>query len=187
MAAGSLHYLLTKNPNASITTSYEMGRLSKRNKEFSVIFENLKKSIWEFSDLKEHIQNQDSLLLHNPKFDYFEFRDKGLVTKKDEVRERMIFTWSFKDAYTSAEGTIQALVIYQPIEKTSYFEKLSVFLSVPEVKTFRVISLSHDLQEKEEVYPKDTPISTQRSRSAQGDLHLKAPFIGRVEGFQPKE
>ena len=76
----------------------------------------------------------------------------------------------FIDATSEAEGKIQAMVVFKTFEKTTYFEKLSVFLDKPETKTFRIIQFSVD-DEKEEIYPKDTPRGTQRSRSADRDTH----------------
>ena len=62
------------------------------------------------------------------------------------------------------------MVVFKNFEKTTYFEKLSVFLEKPESKTFRIIQFSVD-EKKEEIYPKDTPRGTQRSRSAERDMH----------------
>lgn len=170
---GGLHYLKMVNGVTSITTSYDMQKLQKRNKQFRQVFEELKLAIEDNEECRPYFISKDTVLIHNPFFDYFQYREKQQVDKLDQQRDRLLFECSVQDATTGAEGKIQSIVVMRKIEKTTYFESCNLHLTKPENKKIKLVKFNVDAEE-EEIYPKDTPRGTQRSRSSQdGDLHQK--------------
>ena len=114
--------------------------------------------------MAKYFSEQDSVLIDNPHFQDFQFRQRGIVNKLDEVRERFLFECRVTDSYTSATGKIQSLVIFRTLDKTTYFESLTLHLEAPEKKRYKIVELSID-DDEEEVYPIDTPSKYDRTRS----------------------
>ena len=90
MLAGALHYMkICKKVYLlnldlvggyqSITTSYEMHRLGKKTKQFKMVFEDLNKALLSYEPLKEYIIDETTLLIYDPKFEDYQFRQKGIV------------------------------------------------------------------------------------------------------------
>ena len=82
----------------------------------------------------------------------------------------MLFNCQVKDVTTQTRGKIQALVVQKKVDKSTYFEKLTLYMEEPKEEKYILVNLNVD-DKREEIYPKDTPRGTQRSRSADRDTH----------------
>ena len=58
-----------------------MHRLGKKTKQFKQVFEDLNKEILNHEPLKEHILDNTTLLIFDPKFEDYQFRQQGIVNK----------------------------------------------------------------------------------------------------------
>jgi hypothetical protein len=98
----ALHYMRITSNVTSLTTSIEMNKLQKKNKEYKEVFENTKKLVLEHQPLREHFLGEDTYLLYNPHFEMFDFREKGLVEKLDQERSRFLYTCKIKGELISS-------------------------------------------------------------------------------------
>mmetsp|Transcript_30011 Transcript_30011/g.26581 ORF Transcript_30011/g.26581 Transcript_30011/m.26581 type:complete len:154 (+) Transcript_30011:244-705(+) len=132
------------------TASYE---INKRYKRFKDVFPVLQQKIAQHKSLSDHFPEENSILIENPYFQDFQFIEKGIVSKLDEQRQRFLFECRVTDSLTGATGKIQSLVVENMLEKTSYFETVTLYLEKPYKEKFKIIKLNFSVEE-EEVYPK---------------------------------
>ena len=86
--AGAIHYLKLAGGSTSFTTSYELSKLHKKNKQLRQVFEELSKELVHNPQLKDYFDNEESVMIYNPTFEDFQFREKGIVSDLDEHRLR---------------------------------------------------------------------------------------------------
>ena len=119
--------------------------------------------VYEAKELEAYLVNDRTVVFSNPQFKDFQYRDQGQVTKMDEMRKRTIFTCSFTDVSSGAEGDITAIILtYFQAPETVDYEKLQVRLKKPVKKKVDVIGFN--VMKEEEVYPAETPRGYARSR-----------------------
>ena len=149
-----------------------MGSRSQKQKEqYRQIFEDLRRLLVNHPELKDYFESEDTLLVHNFKFEPFQYRERGLVSQLDSKRQRNLLNCTILDSYKNTRGKWQGLAIFGMQDNSSYFETLTFYMEKPhENKKFKIVELNVN-EEEEEIYPRTTPKVTQRTKS--GNKHDK--------------
>jgi hypothetical protein len=162
--AGAFHLLYKMGGVSNIQSSIDLNRLQKRNKKFREVFVNLKSIMMGNKEAAKYLLSEETIVIINPVLEDFQFRDKGLVNRLDEKRHRYLFNWKIEDASMHTKGRIQGLVIHKFHDNEFDFEKLTFYLEKPDQKNITLVEFKVDA-DAEEIYPKDTPKGTQRSKT----------------------
>ena len=93
-------------------------------------------------------EDSKNLIIENPSFHPFSFRESGMAGRVDDSSTRYAFDCHFRDIVANTEGRVKSLIVFND-KREAYFESFTVFMEKPIDKIVRVMETKITNEEKE--------------------------------------